>query len=284
MIENIGIDYSHLDRQEILSGLFHPRIESGPGEKPANAIDLLIPAEGNIVIGGRFHITCKDAPNILFFHGNGEIVSDYDDLGPLYNRMGMNFLPVDYRGYGRSTGIPTVTNMMRDCYTVFDFAREWLKNNGHTGTFIVMGRSLGSAPALELANHYMEQIDGLIIESGFAYTGPLLQLLGVNTSTMGFTEEMGLRNIDKIRTWGKPALVIHAEFDHIIPYREGQALYDACPSQDKRLLKVPDANHNDIFIRGMDEYMKEVKALSGCRESQDRKDRASRHCFKNLPS
>ena len=68
---------------------------------------MLIPVEKDEVVGGRFHMAEKSAPNILFFHGNGEIVADYDDMGPLYNRMNISFLPVDYRGYGRSTGKPT---------------------------------------------------------------------------------------------------------------------------------------------------------------------------------
>lgn len=56
----------------------------------------------------------KNAPTLLFFHGNGEIVEDYDDIAQIYLKLGINFLPVDYRGYGRSTGSPTVTAMMRD--------------------------------------------------------------------------------------------------------------------------------------------------------------------------
>jgi uncharacterized protein len=258
-------DFSHLDRPEILMNLFHPGPGYEPIEKTIDAIDQMIPVEGNIAVSGRFHMTDTSAPNILFFHGNGEIVSDYDDLGPLYNNMGMNFLPVDYRGYGRSTGSPTVTNMMKDSHTIFEFTESWLKDNGYGGTLIVMGRSLGSASALELANHYMERIDGLIVESGFAHTGPLLQLLGINLKAIGFTEEKGLRNIDKIRTWAKPALIIHAEHDQIISFSEGKALYDACPSPQKTFLKIPNADHNDIFTKGMNQYMKAVKAL--CRQT-----------------
>ena len=254
-------DYSHLDSPEVLMRLFHPRPEYGSGEKPESAVDVLVPVEGGIVTGGRFHMRGKSAPNILFFHGNGEIVADYDDLGPLYNRMGMNFLPVDYRGYGRSTGRPTVTAMMRDSHAVLEFTKGWLEGNGYTGAFIVMGRSLGSAPALELAGLHKDRIDGLVVESGFAHTGPLLALLGINTEAMGFTEEEGISNLERIRTWDKPALVIHAEFDHIIPFTDGRALYDACPSAGKTFLKIPGANHNDLFMRGLDAYMNGVKSL-----------------------
>jgi fermentation-respiration switch protein FrsA (DUF1100 family) len=76
---------------------------------------------------------------------------------------------------------------------------------------------------------------------------------------MGFKEEQGFRNIDKIKTFDRPTLIIHAEKDHIIPFSDGQALYDACKSPDKTFLKIPGANHNDIFMRGLSEYMAGVK-------------------------
>jgi pimeloyl-ACP methyl ester carboxylesterase len=124
------IDYSAFDRPEILRFLFHPRPEGSISVPIKNAKDFDIPVEGSVFIGARLHRFDEAAPVILFFHGNGEIVSDYDDLGPLYSRIGSNFLPVDYRGYGRSTGTPTVTGMMRDCHAVFDYFRRWFSIHG----------------------------------------------------------------------------------------------------------------------------------------------------------
>jgi len=217
--------------------------------------------EADVVVGGRFHMVDPSAPNILFFHGNGEIVGDYDEMGPLYNRMGINFMPVDYRGYGRSTGRPTVTAMMRDCHVIFDFVVRWLEEKGYSGPLIPMGRSLGSASALEIVAHYKDRIEGLIVESGFAYAGPLLRLIGVDPDAIGYKEEEGFRNLEKIRGFLKPTLIIHAERDHIIPFSDGKALYNACGAQDKRLVMVPGANHNDIFLQGLAEYMQAIKML-----------------------
>jgi fermentation-respiration switch protein FrsA (DUF1100 family) len=151
--------------------------------------------------------------------------------------------------------------MMRDCHIIFDFARKWLQQNNYTGPILLMGRSLGSASVLELAAAYKDLIDGLIVESGFAYAGPLLTLLGIDSSALGFKEEKGFRNVDKIKNVDKPTLIIHAEFDHIIPYSDGQTLYDASPSGAKKLLKIPGANHNDIFMRGLQEYLASVKNI-----------------------
>ena len=269
MVDILKIDYAVVDRPEVLQFLFHPRPEP-PGspfqttDSPgftARGKDILIPVDADVVIGARFHMADKSGANILFFHGNGEIVADYDELGPVFNQMGVNLLAVDYRGYGCSTGTPTVTAMMQDCHIIFQFVRKWLQQNNFTGPFILMGRSLGSASALELASVYKDVIDGFIVESGFAYAAPLLSLLGIDVTALGFKEEEGFRNVDKIRNFDKPTLIIHAEFDHIIPYSDGQALYEACPSANKKLLKIPGANHNDIFMRGFQQYLAAVKDI-----------------------
>lgn len=263
MSDNVALKtaLSKLDRPDVLSRIFHPRREPAMHQAPGGAVDVSIPVEGGVEVAGRFHVAGEAACNLLFFHGNGEIVADYDDLGPFYKGMGINFLPVDYRGYGRSTGTPTVTGIMRDCHTIFAFARDWLGKYRCAGPLVVMGRSLGSASALELASHYEKDIAGLIIESGFAYLVPLLELLGVDAEALGFREEEGFHNVDKIRGFQKPTLIIHAERDHIIPFSDGQALYDASPAREKTLLKIPGANHNDIFMRGFSAYMEAMKAL-----------------------
>ena len=232
-------NYTALDRPEVLSFLFHPRPEYDTRAPANRAEDVMIPVEESVAIGGRFHMARPEGVNILFFHGNGEIVADYDDLASVYNQMGINFLPVDYRGYGRSGGRPTVAAMMQDCHAILDFTLNWLQDHHCSGPLIIMGRSLGSASALELAWRCPDKLDALIIESGFAYAGPLLQLLGINLAAIGFDEKAGFGNVDKIKAFKKPILVIHAEYDHIIPLSDGQALYDACPCPDKRFLIIP---------------------------------------------
>jgi hypothetical protein len=262
MRDDAVMDLSPLDRRGVSMFLFYPRPESGWESPPASGQAVMIPVDKSVSIGGFFHMGNPSWPNILFFHGNGEIAADYHDMGQIYNQWKINFMPVDYRGYGRSGGSPTVTAMMRDCLVIFDFIRSWLNEKCFNGPLILMGRSLGSASALELAFRHTQAIDGLIIESGFAYAAPLLRLLGIDVQAIGFEEKNGFRNVDKIRLVDKPVLIIHAERDHIIPFSDGQALYDACGSRDKTLLKIPGANHNDLMHRGFTEYMTAVKTLT----------------------
>jgi len=171
----------------------------------------------------------------------------------------MNFMVADYRGYGKSSGSPTVSSMLADCHKILDFALCELGTRKFTGSLTVMGRSLGSASALELAATRRDSIDGLVIESGFAHAAPLLKTLGLDPDMIGFQETQGFGNADKIKNWHKPLLVIHAQFDHIIDFSQGEDLYNLCPADNKDLLMIPGANHNDIFIKGFDVYLERLR-------------------------
>ncbi|MGM0424673.1 MAG: alpha/beta hydrolase [Thermodesulfobacteriota bacterium] len=258
-----GIDYSQLDRPEIISRVFYPRPDMSM-YKSQGTQDLYIPVEGgDVQLMARAHLASAQAANILFFHGNGEIVSDYDQLGQVYTELDISFIPVDYRGYGKSSGSPSLTSMLQDSHFVLDFVRSWLKEQGRSGPLLVMGRSLGSAPALELVGKRQQELSGLIIESGFAYTMPLLRLLGIEVQGLGLEESRGLGNLDKMAQVRLPCLVMHAELDQIIPISDAKALYQACPAEEKAFQEIAGANHNDIFLRDLKGYMAAIRDLVG---------------------
>jgi pimeloyl-ACP methyl ester carboxylesterase len=252
-------NYNKLDQPEVLQTIFHPRRESYPASPPANAVDMEIPVAEGVLLHGRFYLASNEEPNILFFHGNGEIVSDYDTIGPYYTKHGINFLAVDYRGYGRSTGSPTVTAMLQDTHTILAAAKKWLSAAEHSGPLLVMGRSLGAAAALELAASHSEDITGLIIESGFATTLPLLMTLGVDVAGLGITEEDGFRNVRKISTFTKPTLLIHGQYDEIIPLNSAAILQSQSPARSKELQVVPGASHNTIITKAGELYFSVIK-------------------------
>ncbi len=249
---------SAFDNPEITSILFHPRKDLTLYKKSANIDEILIPVEDEVAVGGRLFKSDVTDPVILFFHGNGEIVNDYNDLAELFQGLGINFLTVDYRGYGRSSGKPTATSMLEDSHKIYKFIRNKLSNDSFSGPFVIMGRSLGSAAAIELASKYNDEIDSLIIESGFANTIPLIKHLGVNVSVLKITEDTLINNIEKIKKLTKPVLIIHAEFDHIIPFSEGVELYNAVNSTSKKLMKISGANHNNIFQLELKKYIEEI--------------------------
>jgi len=252
--------YDHLDtlnRPEITMYLFYPRPDSGM-EPPPKAEDHMIPVAPGVELWARRYLSGAPKAYILFFHGNGEIASDYDDLGPIFNRFGLDFTVVDYRGYGRSSGRPTPRALVEDALPAFEAWMQWIGGNARQAPAIVMGRSLGSAPALELADAIPNRIDGLIIESGMAYTVPLVKALGVQADRLGITEAHGFQNADKISRFKKPTLIMHAEYDQLLPLKVGQILHGKCAAENKRLYVVPGADHNDIFLRAGADYFRTI--------------------------
>jgi alpha-beta hydrolase superfamily lysophospholipase len=238
--------YEKLDQPEVLSLLFHPRKEVGVGPC-AGVIDHEFPVAKDVHIGARFHAASPEAPNILFFHGNGEIVSDYDEIGPMFNEFGMNFLVVDYRGYGRSGGKPTATAMMQDSRLIFRQVQAWLLERNHTGPFFVMGRSLGSCCAIEVAAAFQDDIAGLIIESGFACTLPLLRLMGLDAEAFGIEEGDGFMNYAKMASIVKPTFILHARYDQLIPVADAEILQAQSGAHSKEFRVVPGADHNTVM-------------------------------------
>jgi len=241
-------DVSALDRPEVLKCLFHPRKDPAP-TPPQGATDFFITVEEGVNLGARFYPADPNEPHLLFFHGNGEIASDYDTIGPVYNRHNISFLVVDYRGYGQSGGKPTASSLLSDAHTTFREARSWLESRGRTGLLIVMGRSLGSAPALEIGAHYQAELDGLILDSGFARTVPLLNRLGVETAVLGISERDGFGNFAKIGDIGKPTLIIHGQRDDIIPPQDADILLKNSGTIRKQLMLAAGCGHNDILVR-----------------------------------
>ena len=250
------IDYSPLDQPHILAFVFYPRADWTP--PPPGASDHSIPVAEGISISCRFYPSGESAPSILYFHGNGEVVYDYDGIAPLYGAEGINLYVADYRGYGQSGGTPSYSNTVADVYTIFDHVRNMLSEGSYSGPLFVMGMSLGSLSAIELASGRPDEPAGLIIESGFAGAGRLLTFL-VPVFESVELNEFDRANMENVRSITLPLLIIHGERDAIIPYEQAQVLYRNVSSQDKKLLTIPNAGHNDLMLIGMQQYFSTIR-------------------------
>lgn len=244
-----------MNRPEVQRVLFHPRVAARTA-LPLGAVDIDIEAEPGVLIGCRLFTAEKDAPTILFFHGNGEIVADYDDIGPLYMKAGLNFLIADYRGYGWSGGNPSFANLLADSHVLYDQLKQYLHANGYSSSLFLMGRSLGSAAAIELAVSHNSEISGLIIESGFALTLPLAETLGLGEllQDVAVTEEQTFNNAGKISKVTKPTFLLHGQKDTLIPLWQAEKLHAESGARSKELQVVPGADHNALIAIGGPHY------------------------------
>lgn len=248
-------DYSKIDQPQFLEIIFSPK-QQEKSPLPAGSFDIDIPID-DIIIGCRYYIVSSDAPNILYFHGNGETVNDYNEIGYLYNKHGMNLLVTTYRGYGWSTGSPTVASMMHDATILYDRSVEWLKAKNFTGALFVMGRSLGCVSAIEIAR--IKEAEGLIIESGFADTAPLAKRWGIDVDALGFNEADGFNNRYKIGKIVIPTFILHGQKDELIPVGEAERLQAFSGARNKQFHIIPGAGHNTMISSAGDLYFESIK-------------------------
>ena len=249
-------NYSVIDLPQILEIVFYPREDYTPC--PKNAFDLAVPVDEGVEVFTRFYIKDLNQPAVLYFHGNGEVIYDYDNIAPLYNDLGINLIVADYRGYGASGGAPSFVNVCHDAKIIFESVKDELAKRGCLGKLWLMGRSLGSLSALELALLYQDQIEGLIIESGFANAARVMRYF------YSFPKEMSLLQLDQecldmLKGITLPTLILHGNEDQIVPYQEAVYIYENLGSLDKKMVTIPNAGHNDIMYVGLKQYFGAVK-------------------------
>lgn len=249
-------DYSLLDRPEIREFAFYPRREWTPA--PPGATDFQVDVEAGVSISCRFYPASPASPCLLFFHGNGEVACDYDGIAPLYNEMDISLFVADYRGYGRSGGQPSFAAMVADAHPIFRFFRQSLALMGYNGPIFLMGRSMGAHSVVELASHYSPEIKGLIVESGSSRLARLLSFLGLS---IGPEQAKRLESaiLARIRSIEVPVLILHGEWDTLIPPGEAALFLETVSSPVKRLVLIPGAGHNDIMLVGMAQYFSAIR-------------------------
>ncbi len=249
MDENV---YGAIDKTPLPGYLFYPRHDYRPG--PDNAEDMMVAVEGDIAVHVRFY-SCGQviSPWILYFHGNGEVVSDYDGIAPLYNRLGVNLAVADYRGYGKSSGKPGFSSMIDDARLVLDAVYDKIIKAGNEGMLWVMGRSMGSLPAVDLACRKQDKLKGIIVESGFLNPVRLLKNLGIPSFGIN-TKRIEEDSINKAKGVKMPVLIMHGEKDTLVPLSEAEDLYRYLGSAQKNKIIIANAEHNDIMFIGQSEY------------------------------
>jgi uncharacterized protein len=250
------VDYTPIDKTSALEYIFYTRDTYNPC--PYYAFDVPVPVETNVFISCRFFKGRDEWPWILFFHGNGEVVSDYDEIAPFYFKRKINLAVADYRGYGQSTGTPTLTDMYSDAHLIYRATKQELAKRGFQEKFWVMGRSLGSLSALDLAFHYQDRIPGIIIESGFPSIVRIMTHLNVPTEGIDL-DKIDAGCLEMVQALTLPILIIHGEYDNLIPFEEAEDIFANIRSSDKQLLTISLADHNDIMYIGLNDYFKAIR-------------------------
>ena len=137
---------------------------------------------GDAQLACSYHEIDPRAKTLIHFHGNGEIVDDWQgDFVHLIQQLGCNVFLAELRGYGQSSGLPQLGKMLEDVVpTILALGKP-------ASELILFGRSVGSIFAIEAAARFPE-VAGMVIESGVADVLERL-LLRVHPQELGCADE-----------------------------------------------------------------------------------------------
>ena len=215
---------------------------------------LIVAQDGSELYSLRF-LRSDAVATVLYFGGNGYTLAKWAPItARAYKEAPVNFVLVDHRGYGASTGTPTLDALMSDALRVYDS----LVGDSELGglPLIVHGHSLGSFMAGHVASS--RRVAGLILESSVTTTedwtahlrtkqSAWLRALVWRVKPDDTLAGKGNRSIAS--QLGEPVLFVVGANDDVTPPRFSKELFDAVPLSPgrKHLLIVPDKSHMNAW-------------------------------------
>jgi uncharacterized protein len=244
----------------ILAYIFQARLFFYPGKLPRhfkfklekNATEIFLRTEDGEEINGLFFKgTSPDL--ILYFHGNAGDLSTWQSVADDFTAKGYNFLIIDYRGYGKSSGIISEAGLFQDAQAAWNYAKEM---KFFESDIIIYGRSLGTGVAVELASNH--KCKGLVLESPYTSLKDLAQEKAPYVFPAWWLK-FEFNNLAKINQVDCPIFFIHGEMDSLIPIHHSNRLFSKFKGT-KTLVKIAKGGHNDLHQ--YEAYHKALRSLS----------------------
>jgi uncharacterized protein len=181
----------------------------------------------------------------VFCHGNTGNLTLSAHVIPHLLDAGFNVLFFDYRGFGKSTGIPTYRGVIADGVTAARFHDRIRPKHLPT---VLYGFSLGGGVAAQVIRRH--PFDGLILQSTFTSLPNITRVLFPRLPMHLFTGDL-FNTLSVVRGLHVPLLVLHGTADEVIPCSMAHELFGACPTQ-KRIHMIEEGLHKDLFVRDPD--------------------------------
>lgn len=183
-------------------------------------------------------------PVLLFFHGNAGNFG----RGIRQTRFraltedGTGLFAVNYRGYGGSTGTPTEEGLLLDARAAYAAAAARFGPERLIG----YGESLGTGVVLKLAAE--QKLPAVILEAPYLSTASVAQLVYPFVPIALLMKDQ-FHSDEVIGKVHSPLLVLHGERDSVIPFAQGQALYEMA-NPPKRFIRFPEGDHENLPAHG----------------------------------
>lgn len=175
---------------------------------------------------------------VLYFHGNADNLKRWGHVSSDFIERGYDVIMMDYRGFGKSDGKSTESNMYLDAESMYEYALKKYSPED----LIIYGRSIGSGVATQLASK--NKVKSLFLETPFYSLEdvvknkyPFVLLL--------FKLEFQFPNFSNIKSMDTPIHIFHGTNDKVVPYESAEKLKSLLKETDT-FLTIDGAGHKNI--------------------------------------
>jgi alpha-beta hydrolase superfamily lysophospholipase len=178
---------------------------------------------------------------IVFFHGNGDHLASVGSIADAYVANGYGILFAEYRGgYSAMPGVPSEEGLYTDART---FIKTLIANGVKEGDIVLMGHSLGTGVATQMATEFKA--------AGLVLLAPISSLDRMANIRFGmFPTSLLLRdhynNEQKIANIHMPLLLAHSKQDIVVPFEEGFDLFEHA-AEPKKMQVYEEGGHSALL-------------------------------------
>ena len=192
--------------------------------------------------------------SVLHLHGNAANVSNHLPLVAWLPPAGFDVLMIDYRGFGRSEGRPTLDGCVEDAAAALAALRARPGTDPHR--LAVFGQSLGGATALRLLARDSAGVRLAIIDSAFDSYRAIARDAALSSVVLAPFLPLALPMLppaadDPVTALAAvqvPLVFVHGTRDQVIKPAHSERLY-AAAREPKQLLRVEGALHLEATQR-----------------------------------
>ena len=211
--------------------------------------EVTLSTDEGITLKGTLIKVADARATVIYFGGNQFRVSAAGgDPAKLLLPFQVNLLMMDHRGYGLSSGVPSVANLKADALLVFDYVKG--RADLSTLPVVIHGHSLGSMIAGYVASQ--RNVDALVLEGSVTnveqMTAARIPWFAKPFVSVEFSEEINqVDNLKVLQVYQAPLLIITGEKDTQTPPELAEDLYQHAKSQQKQLYIAKGKHHSNAL-------------------------------------
>ena len=183
---------------------------------------------------------------VLIFHGIGEQLTYWQSVQTLLAQHGIASLVFHYSGYGKSPGAITPHNLHRNAHAAYAALLQIVPAN--TPIFL-LGFSMGTAVAADVASHLSPPAQGLILCEGFPTLREAAACIASSSLLARLLPDIW-RTVDTVQTLTQPLLIVHSDSDGLFPAEFAHRIYRSANSQQTHpveLFLATGFSHNEPY-------------------------------------